>query len=377
MHLIKTTITGTQSIDRSYIYISKSDSIYFPKTGTSFNVIDAVNGNEYQVHLESSNRMPGLSLFFKSHSAINKGTDISIEIVKQNKIYKISFDNQYNVDISNNVVTNLDQVLENITELECGRGAKSGTLAEEYHSLIKSGTYFVPYASKDGLAFAPSKFVGYIGNKLNTHEIKTNHDDQITNAALNKIYGSQPYAHDYLERLYLEFCTHLGIKQSQERTDGDLCKFWVTPEALEILESAATKEIETDSQIPETVKQQLIKARVGQGKFRIQLLEHWGKCCLTGCTLHRVLRASHIKPWRDSSNDERLDVYNGLLLSPNMDSLFDKGLISFEITGEIIVSPQMTDNDIKLLGCDKKMKIELKPEHEKYLSYHRENLLIK
>lgn len=279
-------------------------------------------------------------------------------------------------EVSVEVVTELQQVAENIAELERGRSASSAASAKEYRALIKRGTCFVPYVSEEGLAFAPSRFVGYKGNKLTTHVNNPNRDGRVTNAALNKIFGSQPHADASFEHRYLAFCAQVGVQPSQAGAFGVFRKYWVTPESIEILELDATTEITQDPRITETEKQQLVKARVGQGLFRDQLLSYWGKCCLTGCVLQGVLRASHIKPWRDCSNTERLDVYNGLLLSPNMDALFDKGLISFNDTGEIIISSQLSEPTLKSLGCNSKMRIVLKPEHAKYLSYHRKNQFV-
>jgi hypothetical protein len=85
-----------------------------------------------------------------------------------------------------------------------------------------------------------------------------------------------------------------------------------------------------------TEKQAVTKARIGQGIFRQLLLEMWEGCAVTDIRLPNVLRASHIKPWRFSTNSERLDPYNGLLLLPQYDQLFDKGLISFDNKGPVI-----------------------------------------
>jgi len=89
-----------------------------------------------------------------------------------------------------------------------------------------------------------------------------------------------------------------------------------------------TKAVLDKLNIPETEKDALIKSRVGQGRFRTEQKIYWkNHCAVTGCTLIDLLKASHIKPWRDGSNEERLDKYNGLLLVPNLDSAFDKGYI--------------------------------------------------
>lgn len=88
-------------------------------------------------------------------------------------------------------------------------------------------------------------------------------------------------------------------------------------------------------------KVQLTKARRGQGIFRtnVRLIEH--KCRLTGVENIKHLRASHIKPWKDSSDIEKIDGNNGLLLSPHVDHLFDRGFITFKNSGDLIISKEL------------------------------------
>lgn len=134
------------------------------------------------------------------------------------------------------------------------------------------------------------------------------------------------------------------------------------------------KDIEKEK-INETEKTELRKARIGQGKFRNQLIELWGKCSVTGFEKTEILVASHILPWRKSTNKERLDKFNGLLLTPNYDKLFDKALISFDDEGKILISQSLKDEDLKLLGVSKDASIrkdKLTDKHLHYLSKHRE-----
>ncbi len=272
------------------------------------------------------------------------------------------------------VVTTLDQIKDNIAELERGRASRLSSKVAEYRALIKRGTCFVPYVAGNGLAFAPSRFVGYRKNKLATHADNPDRDGRITNAAINKIIGSKPQANALLEGKYSAFCVMAGVQPSITGAFGVVRKYWITEEIVGILESDVEKEITQDPEISETEKQQLVKARIGQGQFRDRLLSYWRKCCLTGCDHQSILRASHIKPWRDCTNSERLDVFNGLLLVPNMDTLFDKGLISFSSNGEILVSHQLSENNQSALGLSEEMQIVLAPEHEKYIAWHRDNI---
>lgn len=127
-----------------------------------------------------------------------------------------------------------------------------------------------------------------------------------------------------------------------------------------------------DSGISETEKTSLIKSRVGQGVFRQKLIAYWGSCSVTQFQESHFLIASHIKPWRASSNVERLDLFNGLLLVPNLDRAFDCGFISFDKNGNILISPQL--KDASKIGIHERLKVCLKEEHEKYMMFHRNHV---
>lgn len=125
--------------------------------------------------------------------------------------------------------------------------------------------------------------------------------------------------------------------------------------------------------LQETTREAVIQSRIGQGQFRTSLIEYWQGCSVTGCQQIELLRASHIKPWRDSSNIERLDVYNGLLLLPNLDACFDSGLISFDDKGNILISSRLDKSTLLQLGIDSNLKLSrVDPRHRVYLRYHRE-----
>jgi len=89
-----------------------------------------------------------------------------------------------------------------------------------------------------------------------------------------------------------------------------------------------------------------------------------------------LLIASHIKPWRDcTTNKESISKYNGLLLTPNLDALFDAGYITFDNEGSIVISPQLSEADKKILGITNEMKLKKIAEgHRKFLEYHRTNI---
>lgn len=274
-----------------------------------------------------------------------------------------------------NVVGTLEQIKSNIAELERGRRSSDETQVE-YRALIKRGTCFLPYESQAGLSFAPSRFIGYINNKLATHASNPIRDGRITNAAINQVLGVRPHTNATLEKAYIEFCGSVGVNPSKTGTFGVERKYWVTQDVFDYLERNAENDISRDPDLTETEKKQLVKARIGQGSFRESLIAMWGKCCVSGCDYVNILRASHIKPWRDSTNAERLDKFNGLLLSPNFDALFDKGLISFTDEGYVLISKSLPDSVYKALGCSNEAKAHLTSAHAKYMKWHREYVFV-
>jgi hypothetical protein len=101
-------------------------------------------------------------------------------------------------------------------------------------------------------------------------------------------------------------------------------------------------------------------------------------CRITKVDRMEHLVASHVRPWRDSSNDERLDGENGLLLTPTVDHLFDKGFISFEDSGQLIVSPVADPVSLKRMGidCERQLNVgSFSAGQRRHLDFHRENVL--
>lgn len=139
-------------------------------------------------------------------------------------------------------------------------------------------------------------------------------------------------------------------------------------------------EVQTDSTLPETDRQAIVLARRGQGLFkkRVMRIEH--ACRITGVNREEHLRASHCKPWRDATNEERLDGENGLLLTPSIDHLFDRGFIAFEDSGQVIVSPVAHRQSLVQMGIDPKSPPSVgtfSAGQRRYLEFHRENVLLR
>ena len=121
-----------------------------------------------------------------------------------------------------------------------------------------------------------------------------------------------------------------------------------------------------------TERKGLVTSRVGQGYYRQQVINKWkGKCPLTGIDVLPILISSHIVPWSESDDEERLDVDNGILLSPNLDALFDRHLISFDDNGGILISSKVSQKNIENLNLLNLPKIEINGRMLKYITRHR------
>lgn len=130
--------------------------------------------------------------------------------------------------------------------------------------------------------------------------------------------------------------------------------------------------------LPRTTEaERLVVQRVGQDIFRRGLIEYWeGRCAITGLAMKELLRASHIKPWAACESDsERLDVFNGFLLAPNLDAAFDSGLITVADDGAVVVSRFFTEDDRRIIGLLEPLRVrKVTDEHRCYLRWHRERL---
>ena len=124
-----------------------------------------------------------------------------------------------------------------------------------------------------------------------------------------------------------------------------------------------------------TEKEQLIIARRGQGIFRENVLRVEPRCRVTGVTDIPHLRASHMKPWSDCSNGERLSENNGLMLAPHVDHLFDQGYISFSDVGDILISSECPPAVLTAWGISPSTNVRpFRVTQRPFLAYHREHV---
>ena len=154
----------------------------------------------------------------------------------------------------------------------------------------------------------------------------------------------------------------------------------VPQQEIVLWEEHLRREIERDTTIPNTDREALVVARRGQGLFRerVQAIEF--RCRVTHVDNPAHLRASHCKPWRDSNHEERLNGENGLLLTPSIDHLFDRGFISFEGNGRLLVSPVAHELSLQRMGVVTTEKVNVgafSSGQSHFLEFHRDAVFLR
>jgi hypothetical protein len=149
---------------------------------------------------------------------------------------------------------------------------------------------------------------------------------------------------------------------------------------LDVWERRLEEQVQSDTSVRETDREAIVRARYGQGIFkeRVSRIEH--QCRITGVENLTHLIASHCKPWRDSSNEERLNGENGLLLTPSIDHLFDRGFIGFENSGQLIISPVAHLPSLHRMGIETERVVNVGSFTEgqrHFLEFHRDSVLLR
>lgn len=188
--------------------------------------------------------------------------------------------------------------------------------------------------------------------------------------------------YNLLREIMLPQITDMQIIKVIDKEDNDKILYWFRPYLSQFSRLKHPRIIEEEekrireSTITEKQKQALIKSRIGQGEFRKKCLDRYdSKCVVTGLDQKEVIEACHIKPWMDSTDDERLDVKNSIALTATLHKLFDLGFISFDENFNLISSSFITNqmNDFLKKYINKSFIHELKSS-EYYIKYHRENI---
>ena len=159
-----------------------------------------------------------------------------------------------------------------------------------------------------------------------------------------------------------------------EHSDSD-----AMPEIIE-WENHLARVIESDGSLDKTERRELVLARRGQGIFKRNVQGIETHCRITGVEKSEHLIASHSKPWRDcDSSDERLDGENGLLLTPSIDHLYDRGFISFENNGRLLISPVADSDSLRRMGVQVDEAVNVgafSQGQRRYLEFHREKVFL-
>jgi len=153
----------------------------------------------------------------------------------------------------------------------------------------------------------------------------------------------------------------------------------VPADDLEYWERKLEQQLVNDPTVKETQRQAIIRARIGQGLFRERVSKIESRCRITGVENPVHLVASHCKPWRDSNNEERLDGENGLLLTPSIDHLFDRGFIGFEDNGKLIISPVAHRPSLQRMGIETSKVVNVggfTGGQKQFLDFHRNAVLL-
>ena len=153
----------------------------------------------------------------------------------------------------------------------------------------------------------------------------------------------------------------------------------VAADDIDLWERKIEQQVANDAAVPETERTALIRARKGQGLFKERVSQIETKCRITGVQNPVHLVASHCKPWRDSTNEERLNGENGLLLTPSIDHLFDRGFIGFEDSGRLIISPVAHLPSLKRMGIDTAEPVNVgafTSGQKSFLDFHRNAVLL-
>ena len=184
------------------------------------------------------------------------------------------------------------------------------------------------------------------------------------------------------EELGLELA-RLGGGELRHRAQGELVAESPVSDTMpevEAWEDHLRKQIEGDPSLDQTERKAIVQARRGQGQFRQRVQRFEWRCRVTGVDRVEHLRASHCKPWRSGDNQERLDGANGLLLTPSIDHLFDRGFISFERSGRLLISPTADRPSLAKMGVPMEESAsvgEFSAEQDRYLEYHRDLVFLR
>lgn len=199
---------------------------------------------------------------------------------------------------------------------------------------------------------------------------------QENGAGLQSVYLTllpNDFAETLVDLIGREARTIVGMRRISDQEEMPIAAGLLEWEAHEM------ERVIADQSIPETMRQAVVMARRGQGLFKQNVQRIESMCRVTKVDRIEHLRASHCKPWRDANSTERLDGENGLLLTPDVDHLFDRGFISFEDGGQVLVSPVVHRESLHRMGLGDVLQANVgafSSGQRAYLAFHRESVFL-
>ena len=210
-----------------------------------------------------------------------------------------------------------------------------------------------------------------------TFEVKEKED--LENKQRTYIKSDDEIFKSTIPEIALPRISYLSVIKLKREDDSSVYYFKLFFDTLQKTEDVEIeKEVNliNESNLPARTKKQLVNARIGQGKYRNDVLNQCPKCPITLVEDCKFLRASHIKPWKDSDNREKIDPKNGFMFTPTIDLLFNDGYISFTDDKKMLVSSWLSEDICKKLDIVPNVKYKELPTvgREFYLEYHREKI---
>ncbi len=278
-------------------------------------------------------------------------------------------------------VTTIEQLRENVAYLWAAANKPNERLRVEAQKLLRNGSHYVALVDGKSVRFGPSRFIGYRSNTLKRHNRNHFKHGNVTDKAVNEIYGKQCITNPELDKAFLSFLRGIKAKPANKQR-----KYWWDSSVQQSLAKATNNTIVNDTNInhggeatcllPGTEILVTTKQRRNHDRFQRALLLEWdNRCAFSDCNIQSLVQAAHIKPWGACTPHERTDICNGLPLTPTAHALFDRGLVKVSRNGTLTSTSAASKQELCALGIKLGMKIiGYTPQHEAYMKARRKLL---
>ena len=280
---------------------------------------------------------------------------------------KLALSPTYRKDFGDDFDKAFEQIKSDIYELLDG-------VENDNYEVVEKSQLHSSFRYKLLAVYFPEKFLPICTETMmkpicNTMGVSFGNREMIySNIDLRKIKESSPLTRNWNNGVFLGFCRWLG--------DGTAKIYADSKRKLHDMVKQIDEDLD-EFHLYGDEREAVTKIRVNQGFFRNILLEKYQSCALCKVSDKSLLIASHIKPWRNSESDEKTDIDNGFIFCPNHDRLFDKGFISFDDSGQIMISEELDETNRTFTNVKEGIKIELTEGNKRYLEFHRDNVFRK